>query len=445
MDPLVSTFNRKRLFAIGTPEECRALSWGFRQLGTQSSSPEITEASLSDLRAAASEADFLVCFVDLGQPVPVNALLEISKQIPGVIIFTQPTPTQLLSVFQLSQWTAVTWDGSSPDHLCLQVTKVLSDAGSLLREKTLIREATKIVRETSRTPSFVEWINAPISRKASTEFSLNPHQISITIGADNSKSHFEIPSATSGPLLELKFVNDRWIPRAIDPGVVLPPNAQQEGLRAGDIIKIGEIILALRPNHEIQRLSQVIHQSTPTEAADLESLKEITNLEDYLQNLLTRSATGELQIGSGLKRASIFLHNGSLDQVFAGPVSGDKALERILTWSKPIWKFRSGDFSLSDQPSLKIQSTDFSIFCVQVRRNWSRISALVPPMNINVDVDPSKFSRLSSVTPTQSRVLAAVSEFRLVRDVLNYCPLRDLEIYDELISFRKSGLIRISK
>jgi len=444
LDRSISTFKRTKIFAIGAPEECRALSWGFRQSGVQSSSPEVTEASLSDLSAAQNEADFLVCFVDLGQPVPINALSEIGPKIAGTFIFTQPTPTQLLTVFQLPHWSAISWDGSSTEILCQLVSHKVSEAQRLLREKSLLRDAIRVLDQAKETPSFLEWINPPPGRNTNANFALNPTEMVVTIGSDGSRSHYELPTAAKGTLAELKFVEGRWLPRAIDPCVQIENASTRRGLMAGEMIKIGDFLLAARLDERSARLNSLISQETGL-APEISLSDAAQSLTDYIQHLLIQSVTGEVHVTSGLRRATICFHNGCIDQSFAGPVRGEKALERVLTWTSAIWKYNHGSFSIPDEPSLKMMATDFAIFQSQVKRNWERLEALAPPTNITLDVDPSRFLRVAGMTPQQSRVLAAVSEFRLVRDILNYCPLRDLEIYDELIGFRKSGLIRIAK
>jgi hypothetical protein len=397
------------------------------------------------LLAAQKEADFMVCFVDLGQPVPVQALETIAKEIPGTVVFTQPTPTQLLSVFQLPQWTAVLWDGSSTDVLCAQIQQRMSEADFVIRQKTFVRDATALLDHSKSALSYLEWVNPPAGRKSLLQFPLNPLLVSVTIGADQSKSQIEIPSPVKGPLLELKFIGGAWIPRPLDPSVALPESAQKLGLRIGDTIRIGDVLLAARGHDNLAQIAALVRQQGgPTDRA-IEGREQINDLEDFIQNLLVGCLSGELVVTSGLRRATVYVHNGSLDQVFAGPVAGAKALERILTWPQPSLKFREGHFAMPEEPSLKIQSVDFSLFCSQVKRTWERVTALVPPMNLTLDVDPGKFSRINTLTPQQSKVLAAICEFRLVRDVLNYCSLRDLDIYDELIAFRKSGLIRITK
>jgi hypothetical protein len=444
LDPSVSTFNRIRIFAIGTPEECRALSWGFRQLGPSSNAPEITETSLSQLSQARQEADFFVVFVDLGQPVPVSALSEAAQEIPGVVVFTQPTPTQLLSVFKLPNWSAQIWDGSNSENLARDLSHYLLNAEKSLRQKIFFRDALRILAGSQKQPNYLEWINPPKTKTGPTRFSLDPLKGYFSIGSLESKCDIELPLNSKGNVLEFRWIEGQWVAKILNNQISVLGLDSNGSLRIGSTLKVGDLLLIAKAQEAIASLNSLAAQQSPT-VTKVEETQRDPTLTSFLQDLLLRNFTGEIQLSSGLRRATLWIHTGAVDQVFAGPVSGEKALERIVTWPNPVWRYREGPYQRPENSSLKLLPTTFSIFCDRVIRQWERLVALAPPINIQIEVDPKRFQSLETLTPQQTKVLAAVSEFGLVRDILNYCPLRDLEIYESLIEFRKSGMIRIHK
>ncbi len=450
LDSSISTFKRTRVFAIGTPEECRALSWGFRHLDSSSSSPEITESSLDQINEARQEADFLVVFVDLGQPVPITAIGDVAQDIPGVVVFTQPTPTQLMSVFRLHSWTAQLWDGSNAEQLAKEIYQHLKSSDKLLRQKIFFRDAVKILGDAKRLPEFIEWVNPPKNWNGNTRFTLDSIKGYFSIGSESSKCDLELPLKQKGLVMEFRWIDEQWIVKLISNEAPVSGLDPKMNLKIGDSFKIGEHLLTAKAHQALSQLTTLAAQesellSSTRASANNNSAAGETSLASYLQELLLKNFTGEVQINSGLRRGTISFHTGSIDQVFAGPVEGEKALERILTWPSPSWRAKEGPYTRPNSASLLLLPTEFSIFTSRVQRDWDRIAALAPPINLHLDIDAKKFGLLNNFSARQTKVLAAISEFRLVRDILNYCPLFDIQIYENLVDFRKTGLIRIHK
>jgi hypothetical protein len=60
---------------------------------------------------------------------------------------------------------------------------------------------------------------------------------------------------------------------------------------------------------------------------------------------------------------------------------------------------------------------------------------------MKLNADAARFRERVSWTRREYLVLAGISEFHLVRDVFNNCPLSDLDIVEALVELRRQGII----
>jgi hypothetical protein len=91
---------------------------------------------------------------------------------------------------------------------------------------------------------------------------------------------------------------------------------------------------------------------------------------------------------------------------------------------------------------MRLNLLQFTRLLQGAKRLHAKIVPFMPPLSLTLQVDALAFQRKEIWTIPEAQVIAGVAEYQLVRDILNYCPLPDLEIYETLINLRKQGLLR---
>jgi hypothetical protein len=163
---------------------------------------------------------------------------------------------------------------------------------------------------------------------------------------------------------------------------------------------------------------------------------------DLCRDLLLSGVTGEVRLTSGPKSGSIFFNEGVLYYAVAGSVSGVKALTLIFSWQDPQWKITVRKISSSETGRFRITIKEFSRMYETWKAQWMRVSSLVPPLSLKLRANSARFIQRQDFSVHETKVLAAICEHSLVRDIMNSCSdLIDVEVAEVLVNLRKQGLI----
>lgn len=166
-------------------------------------------------------------------------------------------------------------------------------------------------------------------------------------------------------------------------------------------------------------------------------------LADSIRELLEAGSSGELVVKSDNRVGYISMQEGFIEEALVGPVQGLKALFRILSWPDAQSQFERYDRPLAVNSSLRLGSLDFQKAYDRWKQKVASLKAVWPPYQLRIRAVPSAFLQKKNWVPKEFLVFAALCESERVYEVLNNCPLLDLEVVEALVNLRKSGLMEI--
>ena len=394
--------------------------------------------------AEAGDFDLVFIALDLGQPVPVESLKK-WKGRAGLCSMIQPTPAQLLSLFDAPDWSGISWDGSNFERLAARMESLAQTHAERIRGRQFIASSLSLIQDHRTKPFLLEWMNPGEKSNAQTRFYLDAKRGFFSIGAQDSRCDLRLPKAGIFDLAELRFQGTSWGLRVFLEDLPFQMKGDKNALQSGDHFQLGPYLFQLRANpkiDEVQSLARTYRQ-------DLRFLTDVlpqsgqVDLIDALKELMSSGLEGELRVSSGFRSGSIFISEGMIRHASTGAVAGSKALLRMFAWEKITWRFNLETEPGSNQNSLLIGLPTL----LETHRRWSdewiKIKAMIPPANLKLRPVVGSFIKRQQWTHDEFLVFAAVSEYHLVRDVLINCPLSDLEVLKNLIQLRQQSLIQV--
>ncbi len=435
-----------RVLCLCEPSVLKGLQWAVEKAELGSTRIHLFPATLNQLQTINfSDVDLVFLSLDLGQPVPLEHLKKINKRRAGLCAIQHPTPQQLLDLGSLHCWKPIQWDGVAFDRLVAELEKISRDYFIQLNKEKFIESCEIWVDQKKRLPARVEIISAPQNWPGIRETSLtSSNQKHLRVGALESGADFCLPSSGKDILGEFRLVDGVWIFKGLAPGVSDFPN----GLIPGDQISILEHRLLIKADESVQDLVQIADSFdafTHSESEDMNNTLEVASFENQIRILLGSGVVGELQVQAEMRTGTIYFSHGYIIHAVTGSVIGMKAVQRMLSWNSTRSRFIKDHRPSKNLSNLYVNLLDFDRMFHLWRKEWLRLSSLAPSLSIKLKVNPMKYSDVSGWNYRDYSVVASIAEFRLVRDILNYCSLTDVEILDSLVSLRKRGLIEIDR
>jgi len=438
--------NLYTVLCVASAETIRGLQWAADRDELLERRFRFFQASLSDLsqknQINANDFDLSFVHVDLGQAVPVENLQMISSK-PGMCSFFQPTPQQLISVFELPKWSALTWDG-------VNFAKVVTNLSSLVTkyEKDIqlqrFSEAFSLWENSCiQDPDLLEWTNPPESYAGTTRFFLDKSQDQLFLFQKNNGQDIDLSSRPAGKLLAEVRQKNKQV-RVLLSDETLRPQSQltDQALRVGDQIKIANYHLVFRYSSHLHVASLLARRFGLSPSSSTQVHKnENLSLAQFVRELMLLGASGELRLSSGLKSGAVFFDGGLCVHAISGSVMGQKALFRMWGWEQPKWRFNSDKVAI--QRSVSIGLVQYEKNYRQWSELWRKVSHFLPPPHLKLRAVPEEFLKRRSWSVSECKVLATICEYSLVRDILNYCRLDDVAIIESLIQMRRQGLIAV--
>ena len=437
------------ILCLGSPEQVKGLQWALDHVSSSRRHFKIYRAQLQELREQYANYDFIVVLLDLGQPVPMETLREVGQSREGLCCFIQPTPGQLLALSESSAWGAMAWDGVSFEEVAQKIEQKLLQEEESIHRKAFLDSATLWIKKRVGSVGQIQLLNPPKSWAGLQARSLDASEGALSIGMLNSNSSWKLPIQGDGDICELRYFDERWSLKVLTPDISVEVRGDLENLRTGDHIQIGDLKFLVGMNPDVEEIYGIARKlsilgdeefSESTEGRRV-SFSE-TNLETYFTSLLYTQAIGEVQVRSGHRRALIYFDGGVISHAISGAVSGIKALLRSVMWVDAEWTFVSKKEHSEMHDTLKLNLLGFTRTVQEAKKILQKVQPFMPPPSVSLVVDPQSFQKKEGWSAAEARVLASVAEYVLVRDILNYCPLPDMEIYDTLISLRKQGLLK---
>ncbi|HSJ99342.1 MAG TPA: DUF4388 domain-containing protein [Myxococcota bacterium] len=216
----------------------------------------------------------------------------------------------------------------------------------------------------------------------------------------------------------------------------------------------GAVHLALEadPDEVGERVADLMTRSSELDAMMRETREEVEGrlaqipLADLLQlfHLNRRSGTFELRRRTAdgrTERGRIHLHEGDVVQAVTGPVDGEKALFRLLTWAEGSFAFRAERISIPP----RITATTRALLMEGMRQldEWRRLRAELPSLDAHVSLRVRSGAMPSVVHPLTQEVLLLLELYSQVGELVDHSSYPDYQVLRTLQTLVQRGIIEI--
>ncbi|MEB2343227.1 MAG: DUF4388 domain-containing protein [Deltaproteobacteria bacterium] len=206
------------------------------------------------------------------------------------------------------------------------------------------------------------------------------------------------------------------------------------------------------PDEVGERVAELTARSSELDAMMRESREEVEGrlsqipLADLLQlfHLNRRSGTFELRRrtpdGRG-ERGRVHLHEGDVVQAVTGPVDGEKALFRLLTWGEGSFAFRPEPITLPP----RITATTRALLMEGMRQldEWRRQRAELPSLDAHVSLRVRSGALPSVVHPLTQEVLLLLELYSQVGEVVDHSSYPDYQVLRTLQTLVQRGIVEV--
>ncbi len=251
-----------------------------------------------------------------------------------------------------------------------------------------------------------------------------------------------MPLPGTSDLFEFRYIAGHWSFKALSDKHEVSYIGDPQEARAGDEVRVGNFTFLVAMDIQVEEIFTIARRFEVVDSRPIDESYKDRALDEVLRELLYSQVTGELQVNAGLKMGTIFVYAGTISYAVTGAVNGMKALLRMLTWDQVHWRFNANKIGQFATEGMRLDLTGFTKAHQTLRISWDRVRNFVPPPSVQLKVVAHNFAQRRKWTQLETKVVASISEFHLVRDILNYCPLPDMEIYETLIELRRQNLVQ---
>jgi DNA-binding response OmpR family regulator len=197
----------------------------------------------------------------------------------------------------------------------------------------------------------------------------------------------------------------------------------------------------------LSRLDQIIRRADAArqmkgQGHDFQGTLDRLHLTDLLQILAMNRRSGQLALRRVTQTGEIVVRKGELVGAQAGPVSGEKALFRLLTWTEGSFSFVQDD---SEVPRTLHRTMDDAI--LEGMRHFDesrRLLTLLPANDVSI-VAVGDVSISMDQHPVTAEVLDLLHSPRTLPEVLDLSPAADLEILSVVAALLQRGFAQAAK
>jgi CheY-like chemotaxis protein len=206
------------------------------------------------------------------------------------------------------------------------------------------------------------------------------------------------------------------------------------------------------PDEVGERVAGLMERSSELDAVMRESREDVEGrlaqipLADLLQlfHLNRRSGTFELRRRTSdgrTERGRIHLHEGDVVQAVTGPVDGEKALFRLLTWNEGSFAFRPEPISIAP----RITTTTRALLMEGMRQidEWRRLRAELPSLDAHVTLRVRSGELPSVVHPLTQEVLLLLELYSQVAEVVDHSSYPDYQVLRTLQTLVQRGIVEV--
>jgi hypothetical protein len=206
------------------------------------------------------------------------------------------------------------------------------------------------------------------------------------------------------------------------------------------------------PDEIGERVAELIARSSELDAVMRESRDDVEGrlaqipLADLLQlfHLNRRSGTFELRRRTAdgrSERGRIHLHEGDVVQAVTGPVDGEKALFRLLTWTEGAFSFRPEAITITP----RITTTTRALLMEGMRQldEWRRLRAELPSLDAHAVLRVRSGALPNAVHPLTQEVLLLLELYSQVGEVVDHASYPDYQVLRTLQTLTQRGIVEI--
>ena len=166
---------------------------------------------------------------------------------------------------------------------------------------------------------------------------------------------------------------------------------------------------------------------------------------DALLTVNELERTGILKVRGGSQQdGSVEFLQGKLISAVTGGVRGIKALYRMFLWDDAHFVFTRRDVkSESIQTDLNGELKEICEFGDSLKARFEEVRKEIPPQSLVLAMEPKWMQISTSMTPNLFSTLGTVIEFGQVGLVLDYCPLPDVDVMENLIALKRLRAIKV--
>ncbi|MBI1862167.1 MAG: DUF4388 domain-containing protein [Deltaproteobacteria bacterium] len=166
---------------------------------------------------------------------------------------------------------------------------------------------------------------------------------------------------------------------------------------------------------------------------------------DALVTVHELERTGVLRVRGGAQQeGTVEFLQGKLISANTGAVKGIKALYRMFLWDDTHFVFARRDVrSDSIQTDLNGELQEICDRGDELRERFQKIRKEIPPPSLVVAMEPKWMQISTTMTPHFFSTLSSVIEFGQVSLVMDYNPLSDVDVMENLIALKLCRAIKV--
>lgn len=427
-----------RVAAIGPLEFIKGVQWEINK--TSNRKIELFQWRVGE-QPFPSHVNALIFFVEHGIQIPIQTLKTLPR-LPSLAVFESMNAMQILGLGQVSAWRSISWEEGRYDKVASTLLDELSKSPIASGEDRMVLQLKGWMKEQGDSPTRIIWTNAPTTWKGAREMSFPVGGAPLVVGSLESTADFKLPLSGKGEWGLFQRSKHGLQFRSLLPQLPVQFFGDPSQLKAGDRLKIFDFNFELSASQEWASLKSFMRRhgvSTGVHAAP----SGPRTLSDTLRELLESGNSGELVVKSENRVGYISMQDGFLEEALVGPVSGLKALFRILSWPNVQSQFDRYDRPMPTNASLRLGAMDFQKAYDRWKQRVATLKAVWPPYQLKVKADPASYLLKKTWTSKDFLVFCALCESERVFEVMNNCPLLDVEIVESLVNLRKDGLMQI--
>jgi hypothetical protein len=194
------------------------------------------------------------------------------------------------------------------------------------------------------------------------------------------------------------------------------------------------------------KVEKLVHQSNVHSGSSILPLAQSQGLGDVLLTLSELERTGTLWIRgaqSGQEGKVDFLQ-GKITFAETGSVQQLKAIYRMFSWDTPRFLFnRKAPEAYENGQLIPLEMGLLVQEGEKQAQRYKRIQKQIPPLELKVDFVAQSLTVKTALSPNDFHTLVQVVEYHFVSDILDYSEKWDVDLYEGLISLKKSGHIKV--